>query len=38
MHATCVDSNMIFFLGLGLLVKKRSGYGRDYRLLVIKRG
>ena len=25
-------------LGLGLLVKQRSGYGLDYRLLVIMRG
>ena len=25
-------------LGLGLLVKQRSGYGSDYRLLVIMRG
>ena len=24
--------------GLGLLVKQRSGYGLDYRLLVIMRG
>ena len=25
-------------LGLGLLVKQRSGYGSDYRLLAIMRG
>ena len=25
-------------LGLGLLVKQRSGYGLDYRLLAIMRG
>ena len=25
-------------LGLGFLVKQRSGYGLDYRLLVIMRG
>ena len=25
-------------LGLGFLVKQRSGYGSDYRLLVIMRG
>ena len=25
-------------LGLGLLVKQKSGYGLDYRLLVIMRG
>ena len=25
-------------LGLGLLVKQRTGYGLDYRLLVIMRG
>ena len=38
MHVTCVDSNRSDFLGLGLLVKQRSGYGLDYRLLVITRG
>ena len=37
MHVTCVDSIGVI-LGLGLLVKQRSGYGLDYRLLVIMRG
>ena len=38
MHIACVDSNRSGFLWLGLLVKQRSGYGLDYRLLVIMRG
>ena len=37
MHVTCVDSNRSDSR-LGLLVKQRSGYGLDYRLLVIMRG
>ena len=34
MHITCVDSNM----SDSILVKQRSGYGLDHRLLVIMRG
>ena len=38
MFVTCVDSNRSGFLGLGFIVKQRSGYGLDYRLLAIMRG
>ena len=37
MHNTCVDSNGVV-LGLGFIVKQRSGYGFDYMLLAIMRG
>ena len=38
MHVACVDSNRSGFLGLGFIVKQRSSYGLDYRLLAIMRG
>ena len=38
MHITCVDSNRSDSRVRGFLVKQRSGYGLDYRLLVIMRG
>ena len=37
MHNSCVDSNRSD-LGLGFIVKQRSGYGFDYMLLAIMRG
>ena len=37
MHITCVNSKGVV-LGLGFIVKQRSGYCFDYMLLAIMRG